>query len=90
MLPVPQLRCAFQRLILPLAENLEQKKSAELANLGRTSVEPVLGVAKRWPRVLVLYLPPEDPQASRECFENTHIPLAAKLPGQRTCATALR
>jgi uncharacterized protein (TIGR02118 family) len=35
-------------------------------------------------RVLVLYLPPEDPQASREYFENTHIPLAAKLPGQRS------
>ena len=35
-------------------------------------------------RVLVLYLPPEDPRASREYFENTHIPLAAKLPGQRS------
>jgi uncharacterized protein (TIGR02118 family) len=35
-------------------------------------------------RVLVLYLPPKDPQASREYFENTHIPLAAKLPGQRS------
>ena len=35
-------------------------------------------------RVLVLYLPPRDPQASREYFENTRIPLAAKLPGQRT------
>jgi uncharacterized protein (TIGR02118 family) len=35
-------------------------------------------------RVLVLYLPPKDPQASREYFENTHIPLAAKMPGQRS------
>ena len=35
-------------------------------------------------RVLVLYLPPKDPQASRDYFENTHIPLAAKLPDQRT------
>ena len=35
-------------------------------------------------RVLVLYLPPEDPRASRAYFENTHIPLAAKLPGQRS------
>ena len=35
-------------------------------------------------RVLILYLPPKDPQASREYFVNTHIPLAAKMPGQRT------
>ena len=35
-------------------------------------------------RVLVLYLPPKDPQASQEYFENTHIPLAAKMPGQRS------
>jgi uncharacterized protein (TIGR02118 family) len=35
-------------------------------------------------RVLVLYLPPKDLQASREYFEDTHIPLAAKLPDQRT------
>jgi uncharacterized protein (TIGR02118 family) len=35
-------------------------------------------------RVLVLYLPPKSPQASREYFENTHIPLAAKIPGQRS------
>jgi uncharacterized protein (TIGR02118 family) len=35
-------------------------------------------------RVLILYLPPKDPQASRKYFENTHIPLAAKIPGQRS------
>jgi uncharacterized protein (TIGR02118 family) len=35
-------------------------------------------------RVLVLYLPPKDPEACREYFENTHTLLAAKLPGQRT------
>jgi hypothetical protein len=35
-------------------------------------------------RVLVLYLPPKDLQASREYFEDTHIPLAAKLADQRT------
>jgi uncharacterized protein (TIGR02118 family) len=35
-------------------------------------------------RVLVLYLPPKDPQASREYFESTHIPLASKIPGQRS------
>jgi len=35
-------------------------------------------------RVLVLYFPPKDPQAFREYFEKTHIPLASKIPGQRT------
>jgi uncharacterized protein (TIGR02118 family) len=35
-------------------------------------------------RVLVLYLPPGDPLAFREYFEHTHIPLAARMPGQRT------
>ena len=32
---------------------------------------------------LVLYLPPEDPQAFREHYENTHIPLISKVPGLR-------
>jgi uncharacterized protein (TIGR02118 family) len=41
-------------------------------------------------RVLVLYLPPKDPQACREYFENTHIPLASKIPGQRTMRYSLR
>jgi hypothetical protein len=29
-------------------------------------------------RVLILYLPPKDPQASREYFVNTHIPENAR------------
>ena len=32
---------------------------------------------------LVLYLPPEDPQAFREHYENTHIPLISRVPGLR-------
>lgn len=35
-------------------------------------------------RVLVLYLPPTDPEACRAYFEETHIPLAAQMPGQRS------
>jgi uncharacterized protein (TIGR02118 family) len=34
-------------------------------------------------RSLVLYLPPEDPQAFREYYESTHIPLFKSVPGLR-------
>ncbi len=34
-------------------------------------------------RMLVLYPPPADPAASRWYYEETHIPLAKKLPGLR-------
>jgi uncharacterized protein (TIGR02118 family) len=34
-------------------------------------------------KALVLYLPPEDPQAFREHYESTHIPLTSKIPGIR-------
>lgn len=34
-------------------------------------------------KMLVLYPPPTDPQAFREYYEGTHLPLAAKLPGLR-------
>ena len=34
-------------------------------------------------RSLALYLPPEDPQAFREHYESTHIPLTKKIPGLR-------
>jgi uncharacterized protein (TIGR02118 family) len=32
---------------------------------------------------LALYPPPEDPQAFREHYERTHLPLVSKLPGLR-------
>ena len=32
-------------------------------------------------RLTVLYAPPEDPVAFRAYYENTHLPLAAELPG---------
>jgi uncharacterized protein (TIGR02118 family) len=34
-------------------------------------------------KTLVLYLPPEDPQAFREHYESTHIPLLSRVPGLR-------
>jgi uncharacterized protein (TIGR02118 family) len=34
-------------------------------------------------RLLVLYPPPSDPGHFRSYYENTHLPLAAKLPGLR-------
>jgi uncharacterized protein (TIGR02118 family) len=34
-------------------------------------------------RLLVLYPPPADPQAFRDYYEATHVPLAARLPGLR-------
>jgi uncharacterized protein (TIGR02118 family) len=34
-------------------------------------------------RLLVLYPPPKDPDHFRSYYENTHLPLAAKLPGLR-------
>jgi uncharacterized protein (TIGR02118 family) len=35
-------------------------------------------------RVLVLYPPPDDAQAFHSYYEETHLPLAAELPGQRS------
>ncbi len=35
-------------------------------------------------QVLVLYPPPKDPEAFRSYYVETHIPLAAKLPGMRS------
>ena len=32
---------------------------------------------------LVLYLPPEDPQAFREYYKSIHVPLASRIPGLR-------
>ena len=32
---------------------------------------------------LVLYLPPKDPDAFREYYESTHVPLASRIPGLR-------
>jgi uncharacterized protein (TIGR02118 family) len=34
-------------------------------------------------RLLVLYPPPTDPDHFRSYYEDTHLPLAAKLPGLR-------
>ena len=34
-------------------------------------------------RLLVLYPPPSDPDHFRSYYEDTHLPLAAKLPGLR-------
>jgi uncharacterized protein (TIGR02118 family) len=34
-------------------------------------------------RLLVLYPPPTDPDHFRNYYEDTHIPLAAKMPGLR-------
>jgi uncharacterized protein (TIGR02118 family) len=34
-------------------------------------------------RLLVLYPPPSDPDHFRSYYENTHLPLVAKLPGLR-------
>ena len=34
-------------------------------------------------RLLVLYLPPTDPDHFRTYYEATHIPLAARIPGLR-------
>ena len=34
-------------------------------------------------QTLVLYLPPEDPQAFREHYESTHVPLVSSVPGLR-------
>jgi uncharacterized protein (TIGR02118 family) len=34
-------------------------------------------------RLLVLYPPPDDPQAFREYYEATHLALVARLPGVR-------
>src|SRR6201995_117579 len=34
-------------------------------------------------RLLVLYPPPTDPDHFRSYYEDTHIPLAAKMPGLR-------
>ncbi|MGH2859425.1 MAG: EthD family reductase [Solirubrobacteraceae bacterium] len=34
-------------------------------------------------RLAVLYPPPPDPDAFRDYYLNTHLPLAAKLPGMR-------
>ena len=34
-------------------------------------------------RLLVLYPPPTDPDDFRSYYEDTHLPLAAKLPGLR-------
>ena len=34
-------------------------------------------------RLLVLYPPPSDPDQFRSYYEETHLPLAAKLPGLR-------
>src|SRR3954452_7840730 len=34
-------------------------------------------------RILVLYPPPTDPDHFRTYYEDTHIPLAAKMPGLR-------
>ena len=32
---------------------------------------------------LALYLPPDDPQAIREHYESTHVPLVSRVPGLR-------
>ena len=34
-------------------------------------------------RSLALYLPPEDPEAFREYYESTHVPLVKSVPGLR-------
>jgi uncharacterized protein (TIGR02118 family) len=34
-------------------------------------------------KLVVLYPPPEDPEAFRAYYTSTHLPLAAKLPGLR-------
>jgi uncharacterized protein (TIGR02118 family) len=36
-------------------------------------------------RLLVLYPPPTDPDHFRSYYEDTHLPLVAKLPGLRGC-----
>src|SRR3954469_12625129 len=36
-------------------------------------------------RLLVLYPPAADPNHSRSHYEDTHLPLVAKLPGLRGC-----
>ena len=39
-------------------------------------------------KILVLYPPPPDPAKFRDYYENTHIPLAQKLPGMRSYSYA--
>ncbi|HWV85280.1 MAG TPA: EthD family reductase [Capillimicrobium sp.] len=39
-------------------------------------------------KILVLYPPPPDPAKFRDYYENTHIPLASKLPGMRSYSYA--
>jgi uncharacterized protein (TIGR02118 family) len=34
-------------------------------------------------KLVVLYPPPADPEAFKEYYENTHVPLTAKIPGLR-------
>jgi uncharacterized protein (TIGR02118 family) len=34
-------------------------------------------------KTLALYLPPEDPEAFREHYESTHVPLVSRVPGLR-------
>ena len=34
-------------------------------------------------KTLALYLPPEDPEAFREHYETTHVPLVSRVPGLR-------
>jgi uncharacterized protein (TIGR02118 family) len=40
-------------------------------------------------KIVVLYPPPKDPEAFRAYYTETHIPLAAKLPGLRAYRYAL-